>query len=214
MLVSGQAGPLQGPVAVGQAIAAASRGPPGPRRQPPPAPPVPPLESTEIVDTTPKVVSTMSIPAPTSKAPQTAAPPPSLAEPPPLTAKPTKPSTWWMLLLIIPAIATGLTVVASQFLRERTSFKNFRSRWTNWQARLVGHLGLMEDNNTQWSRRASRPVWIDPTSPGSERPSGTGGSGRGRAMPPIGHGGSPPSGKTWSRRGRVDRRSRRRASNG
>ena len=33
MLVSGQAGPLQGPVTVGQAIAAASRDPPGPRRQ-------------------------------------------------------------------------------------------------------------------------------------------------------------------------------------
>ena len=36
MLVSGQARPLQGPVAVGQAIAAASRDPPGPRRQPAP----------------------------------------------------------------------------------------------------------------------------------------------------------------------------------
>jgi len=36
MLVSGQAGPLQGPVAVGQAIAAASRDSPGPRRQPTP----------------------------------------------------------------------------------------------------------------------------------------------------------------------------------
>ena len=36
MLVSGQAGPLQGLVAVGQAIAAASRDPPGPRQQPAP----------------------------------------------------------------------------------------------------------------------------------------------------------------------------------
>ena len=36
MLVPGQAGQLQGPVAVGQAIAAASRDPPGPRRQPAP----------------------------------------------------------------------------------------------------------------------------------------------------------------------------------
>ena len=36
MLVSGQAWPLQGPVAVGQAIAAASRDPSGPRRQPTP----------------------------------------------------------------------------------------------------------------------------------------------------------------------------------
>ena len=36
MLVSGQAGPLQGPVALGQAIAAANRDPPGPRRQPAP----------------------------------------------------------------------------------------------------------------------------------------------------------------------------------
>lgn len=36
MLVSGQPWPLQEPVAVGQAIAAASRDPPGPRRQPAP----------------------------------------------------------------------------------------------------------------------------------------------------------------------------------
>ena len=36
MLVSGQGWPLQGPVALGQAIAAASRDPPGPRRQPAP----------------------------------------------------------------------------------------------------------------------------------------------------------------------------------
>ena len=36
LLVSGQARPLQGPVALGQAIAAASRDPPGPRRQPAP----------------------------------------------------------------------------------------------------------------------------------------------------------------------------------
>src|SRR6478609_7087586 len=36
MLVSGQPGPLQEPVALGQAIAAASRDPPGPRRQPAP----------------------------------------------------------------------------------------------------------------------------------------------------------------------------------
>ena len=62
--------------------------------------------------------------------------------------------------------------VASQFQPARgTLFKNFRRRWTNWQARLAGHLDLMGDNITQWSRRASRPVQIDPTSPGSERPS-------------------------------------------
>ena len=36
MLVSGQGWPLQKPVALGQAIAAASRDPPGPRRQPAP----------------------------------------------------------------------------------------------------------------------------------------------------------------------------------
>src|SRR6478752_9978921 len=73
---------------------------PGLGDSPPPAPPVQPLEPPKIVDTTPKVVSTMSIPVPTSKAPQTAAPPPSLPAPLPLTGKPTKPSTWWMLLLI------------------------------------------------------------------------------------------------------------------
>ena len=145
---------------------------PDPGDSPPPAPPVPPQQPTETVDTTPKVVSTVSIPALTSKAPQMAAPLPSLPEPPPLPAKPTKPSKWWMLLLIIPAIATGLAVVASQFQPARwTLFKNFRRRWTNWQARLAGHLDLMGDNITQWSRRASRPVQIDPTSPSSERPS-------------------------------------------
>jgi hypothetical protein len=145
---------------------------PDPGDSPHPAPPVPPLEPTESVDTTPKVVSTVSIPARTSEAPQTAAPLPSLPEPPPLPAKPTppqpsKPSKWWMLLLIIPAIATGLAVVASQF----QPAKNFRSRWTNWQARLAGHVDLIGDNIAQWSRRGSRPVQIDPTSPSSERPS-------------------------------------------
>ena len=137
---------------------------PDPGDSPPPAPPVPPLEPTETVDITPKVVSTVSIPALTSKVPQVAAPPPSLPEPPPLPAKPTppQPSKWWTLLLIIPAVATGLAVVASQFLRRR---------WTNWRARLAGYLDLMGDNITQWSCRASRSVQIDPTSPSSEKPS-------------------------------------------
>ena len=148
---------------------------PDPGDSPPPAPPAPPLEATETI--TPKVVSTVPIPVPTSEAPQTAAPPPSLPEPPPLPAKPPPPqpsklSKWWMLLLIIPAIATGLAVVASQFQPARwTLFKNFRRRWTNWQARLAGHLDLMGDNIARRSRRASRPVQIDPTSPSSERPS-------------------------------------------
>jgi hypothetical protein len=89
-----------------------------------------------------------------------AASPPSLPEPPPLPAKPTKPSNWWLLLLIIPSVAIGLAVVASEFLRQ-----------PNWQARLLGHLDLMGDNITGWSRRASRPVQIDPTSPSLEQPS-------------------------------------------
>ena len=170
MLVSGQAGPLQGPVAVGQAIAAASRDPPGPRRQPAPCTASPAAAAHRDRHTEGGLDRVD--PGPTSKAPQMAAPPPSLPEPPPLPAKPTKLSKWWMLLLIFPAIATGLAVVASQFRRARwTLFKNFRRRWTNWQARLAGHLDLMGDNITQWSRRASRPVQIDPTSPGSERPS-------------------------------------------
>ena len=83
---------------------------PDPGDSPPPAPPVPPQQPTEIVDPTPKVVSTVSIPVRTSEAPQMAAPLPSLPEPPPLPAKLTKPSKWWMLLLIISAIATGLAV--------------------------------------------------------------------------------------------------------
>jgi hypothetical protein len=140
---------------------------PDPGDSPEPAPPVPPQQPTEIVDTTPKVASTGSIPALTSEALPLAVPLPSLPEPPPLPAKPTKPSKWWMLLLIIPAIATGLAVVASQF----QPAKNFRRRWTNWQARLAGHLDLMGDSITQWSRRASRPVQIETTSPSSERPS-------------------------------------------
>src|SRR6478672_13698785 len=53
---------------------------PDPGDSPPPAPPVPPQQPTEIVDTTPKVVSTVPIPVPTSEAPQVAAPLPSLPE--------------------------------------------------------------------------------------------------------------------------------------
>jgi hypothetical protein len=131
------------------------------------APPVPPEQLTKIIDTTPKVVPTASIPAPTSEALQTVARPPSLPEPPPLPAMPTKPSKWWMLLLIIPAIATGLVVVASQFQPARR-FKNFRRRWTNWRAIVAGQLDLMGDSLTRWSRRAPRSIR---TSPGSERPS-------------------------------------------
>jgi hypothetical protein len=127
--------------------------------------PVPPQQSTEIVDTTPttpKVVSIVPIPALMSKPPQVTAPPPSLPEPPSLPAKltppePSKPSNWWMLLLIIPVIATGLAVVTSQFRRERGQgalFKNFTRRWTNWQARVEGYLDLMGDSITQWSRCA------------------------------------------------------------
>ena len=140
---------------------------PDPGDSPRRALPVPPQQPTEIVNTTRKVVPTVSTPAPTSEALQTAARPPSLPEPPPLPDKRTKPSKWWMLLLIIPAIATGLAVVASKF----QPAKNFRRRWTNWQARLAGHLDLMGDNIMRWSRRASRPVQVDPTSPSSERPS-------------------------------------------
>jgi hypothetical protein len=146
---------------------------PDPSDSPPPAPPVPPLKPPEIVNTIPKVVSTVSIPAP-SKAPDISAPLPSVPEAPPLPAKPTKLSKWWMLLLILSVIATGMAVVASQFRKERrqrTLFKNLRKRWTNWQARLEGLLDLVGDNITQWSRRSSRPVQIDPTSPSSERPS-------------------------------------------
>ena len=119
-----------------------------PGDSPPPAPPVPPQQPPEIVDTTPKVVSTVSIPVRTSEAPQTAAPLPSLPEPPPLPTKPTKPSKWWMLLLIIPAIATGLAAL----------FKNFRRRWMNWQARLAGPLDLMGDNITQYRQRRNTPI--------------------------------------------------------
>ena len=64
---------------------------PDPGDSPPPAPPVPPQQPTETVDITPKVVSTVSIPALTSEALQMAARPPSLPEPPPLPAKPTPP---------------------------------------------------------------------------------------------------------------------------
>ena len=63
---------------------------PDPGDSPHPAPPVPPQQPPEVVDITPKVVSTVSIPAPTSEAPQTAARPPSLPEPPPLPAKPSE----------------------------------------------------------------------------------------------------------------------------
>ena len=124
-----------------------------PGNSPPPAPPVSPQQPPEIADTTPKVVSTVRIPALTSKPPQMAAPLPSLPEPPPLPTKPTppqpsKPSKWWMLLLIIPAIATGLAAL----------FKNFRRRWMNWQARLAGPLDLMGDSITQYRQRRNTPI--------------------------------------------------------
>jgi hypothetical protein len=164
MLVSGQGWPLQKPVALGQAIAAASRDPPGPRRQPAPCTASPAAAAHRDRRHNTEGGLDRSIPVLTREALQMAARPPSLPEPPPLPAKPTppQPSKWWTLLLIIPAIATGLAVVASQFLRRR---------WTNWQARLAGHLDLLGDYITQWSRRASRPVQIDPTLPCSERPS-------------------------------------------
>ena len=155
---------------------------PDPGDSPTPTPPFPLLQPTETIDATPKVVSTVSIPMQKSEALQMTARPSSPPEPPPLPTKltspqPSKLSKWWMLLLIIPAIATGLAVVASQFQparkerRQGVLFKNFRRRWTNWQARLTGHFDLLGDNITQWSRRWSRSVQIDPTSPSSERPS-------------------------------------------
>jgi hypothetical protein len=64
----------------------AKQSPPPVATRPNPAPPVPPQQLPETVDATPKVVSTVSIPAPTSEAPQMAAPLPSLPEPPPLLA--------------------------------------------------------------------------------------------------------------------------------
>jgi hypothetical protein len=132
-----------------------------------PAPLVPAQQPTKIVDTTPKPASTVPIPALTSKPPQSTALPPPWPDPPPLPAKPMKGSKWWMLLLIIPALATVLAVVASE-----TLFKNFRRGWwTNWQARLLGYLDLMGDDITHCLRRASKPVQIDPTSQVSERPS-------------------------------------------
>ena len=173
MLVSGQAWPLQEPVALGQAIAAASRDPPGPRRQPAPCTASPAAaahrdrrHNTEGgLDRVDPGADEQG--AADGRAPAVFARAAAIAS----QADP-QPSKWWTLLLIIPAIATGLAVVASQFQPARwTLFKNFRRRWTNWQARLAGHLDLMGDSITRWSRRASRPVQIDPTSPSSERPS-------------------------------------------
>ena len=177
MLVSGQAGPLQGPVAVGQAIAAASRDPPGPRRQPAPCTASPAAAAHRDRQHNTEGGLDRVDPGADERGAADGRAAGVLPEPPPLPAKPTKPSKWWMLLLIIPAIATGLAVVASQFhparkeRRQGTLSKNFRRRWTNWQARLAGQFDLMGDNITRWSRRASRPVQIDPTSPSSEKPS-------------------------------------------
>ena len=148
---------------------------PDPGDSPPPAPPVPPQQPTETVDITPKVVSTVSIPALTSKPPQMAAPPPSLPEPPPL-AKP-------------PAAAVEAVEVVDAALdhsshRDRAGgrritvptsamdlVQELQKTVDELAGNLAGQLDLMGDSLTQWSRRASRPVQIDPTSPGSERPS-------------------------------------------
>ena len=144
---------------------------PDPGDSPPPAPPVPPQQPPETVDITPKVVSTVSIPAPTSKAPQMAAPPPSLPEPPPLPAKP-------KAVEVVDAAldhsshrdrAGGRRITVSTSAMDLV--QEFRRRWTNWQASVAGHLDLMGDSLTQWSRRASTPIQSDTTSPSSERPS-------------------------------------------
>ena len=141
-----------------------------PRDTPHRALPVPPQQPIEIVNTTPKVVPAVDLGADERGAAEGRAPAVIARA---AAVLPAKPSKWWMLLLIIPAIATGLAVVALQFhpaLKERrqgTLFKSFERRW-NWQARLAGQFDLMGDNITRWSHRASRPVQIDPTSPSSE----------------------------------------------
>ena len=173
MLVSGQAGPRQGPVALGEAFAAASRDPPGPRRQPAPCTASPAAAAPRDRRHNTEGGLDRVDPGADERGAADGRAPAVFARAAAIASQ-AKPSKWWMLLLIIPAIATGLAVVASQFQKERrqgTLFKNFRRRWTNWQARLAGHFDLMGDNITQWSRRASRPVQIDPTSPSSERPS-------------------------------------------
>ena len=158
MLVSGRAGPLQGHVALGQESPPPVVIRPDPGDSPRPAPPVPPLQPTKTVDRTPKAASTVSIAAPTRKAPQMAAPPPSFSELPPLAAKPTKPSKWWMLLLIIPAIATALAVVALRFQPARR-VQEFQKTVDELAGnRLTGQLDLMGDSLTRWSRRAPRQV--------------------------------------------------------
>jgi hypothetical protein len=134
--------------------------------------PVPPQQPTKIVNTTLKVVPTVSIPEPTSEALVTAPRPPSSPESSPLPAKSRKPSKWWMLLLIIPIIATGLAVVASRFQpARRTLFKNVSRWWANWRAIVAGQLDLMGDSLREWSRRAPRSIRNDTKSPSSERPS-------------------------------------------
>ena len=173
MLVSWQAWPLQGPVALGQAIAAASRDPSLPRRQPAPSHASPAAAPhRDRRHNTEGGLDRVEPGADERGAADGRAP----VLPEPLPAKPTppQPSKWWTLLLIIPAIATGLAIVASQFQlarkerRQGTLFKNFRRRWTNGRAHLAGHLDLMGDNIKQWS---SRPVQIETTAPSSERPS-------------------------------------------
>ena len=127
MLVSGQAGPLQGPVALDQAFAAASRDPRGPRRQPTPCTASPAAAAHRDRRHNTEGGLDRADPCADEQAASDDRPPPSLPEPPPLPAKPTKPSKWWMLLLIIPAIATGLAVVASQFHPARLADRRART---------------------------------------------------------------------------------------
>ena len=140
MLVSGQAGPLQGPVAVGEAIAAASRDPPGPRRQPAPCTASPAAaahrDRQHYTEGGPNRVD----PGADERGAADGRAPAVFARAAAIASQADEPSKWWMLLLIIPAIATGLAVVASQFhparkeRRQGTLFKNFKRRRTNWQA--------------------------------------------------------------------------------
>ena len=142
---------------------------PDPGDSPPPAPPVPPQQPTETV--TPKVVSTVPIPAlsdANGRAPAVFARAAAIA------------SQADEAVEVVDATldhsshrdrSGGCRITVSKERRQGTLFKNFRRRWTNWQARLAGRLDLMGDSITQWSRRASRPVQIETTSPSSERPS-------------------------------------------
>ena len=146
MLVSGQAWPLQKPVALGQAIAAASRDPPGPRRQPAPCTASPAAAAHRDRRHNTEGGLDRVDPGADARGAADGRAPAVFAR---AAAIASQADTAAAVEVVDAALdhsshrdrAGGRRITVST--SARTLLKNFRRRWTNWQARLAGHLDLM-----------------------------------------------------------------------